>query len=78
MKNYFNSKTEHLHFLEEKNHWANPQHQFDRGFSLVKQAGKIINDPSLIKTGEPIEMQMAKGSVSGFFERMESSENEFV
>lgn len=68
INNYLNSKTEHLQFLEEKNHWANPQHQFERGFSLVKQAGKIINDPTLIKRGEPIEMQMAKGSISGLFE----------
>jgi exodeoxyribonuclease VII large subunit len=75
LNNYFHSKTEHLHFLEEKNHWANPQHQFDRGFSLIKQAGKIISDPSLIKSGEPIELQMAKGSVSGLFEPNELSEN---
>lgn len=75
LNNYFHLKNDRLYFLEEKNHWANPQHQFDRGFSLVKQAGKIINDPSLIKSDEPIEMQMAKGSVSGLFEPKELSEN---
>lgn len=75
LNNYYQSKTDYLHFLEEKNHWANPQHQFDRGFSLVRQNGKIISDPLVIKSGEPLEIQMAEGSISGLFEPKELSKN---
>lgn len=62
---YIQTREEQLHFLEEKNNWANPQHILARGFAIVSSNGKVLKDTESVKKGDKLKIYLAKGKIIG-------------
>jgi exodeoxyribonuclease VII large subunit len=65
VQHYLESKEKQLLFLEEKNQWANPQHILERGYAIVRSNNKVIKDAADLKKGDSLNIQLAKGNISG-------------